>query len=202
MLISKDSCVVSISNVIIIVNVDIDAIALLTFYWSWMCSWLLHFLSAYSSKAAPFICAVFLVIIAPDRIIFFGGWDYMVHKDGDIRGSCLLMCAFAFIFWIKQFQLWSILESKCRCICYRWIKQLNTYMLQLLSTVPTSFQTSSTTLLIMTIFLLKDNSLGWRPISVTFLKHFKCINHFFPFSEAYQIFLHQGFSLLILQEIF
>jgi len=39
------------------------------------------------SKAAPFICAVFLVIIAPDRIIFFGGWDYMVHKDGDIRGS-------------------------------------------------------------------------------------------------------------------
>lgn len=34
MLISKDSCVVSISNVIITVNVDIDAIALLTFYWS------------------------------------------------------------------------------------------------------------------------------------------------------------------------
>jgi hypothetical protein len=50
MLISKDSCVVSISNVIIIVNLDIDAIAPLTFYWSWMCSWLLHFLSAYSPR--------------------------------------------------------------------------------------------------------------------------------------------------------
>uniref|UniRef100_A0A6N2LND5 ATPase AAA-type core domain-containing protein n=1 Tax=Salix viminalis TaxID=40686 RepID=A0A6N2LND5_SALVM len=25
---------------------------------------------------------IFLEIIAPDRIIFFGGWDYMVHKHG------------------------------------------------------------------------------------------------------------------------